>query len=116
MKQPPLVSLPVRYQSLGKTRVAGTGTTVAIGRRLAVFVARHPLVAGSEVELFIDWPAKLMERTPLQVYVRGTVRGSEGRFTHVAVKSYVFKIKPPSRPMPAGDGALSQAGRSLADV
>ena len=25
MKQPPLVSLPVRYQSLGKTRVAGTG-------------------------------------------------------------------------------------------
>jgi hypothetical protein len=39
MKQPPLVSLPVRYQSLGKTRVAGTGMTVAIRRRLAVFVA-----------------------------------------------------------------------------
>jgi hypothetical protein len=105
MKQPPLVSLPVRYQSLGKPRVAGTGLTVAIGRRVAIFVAQHPLVAGSQVELFIDWPAKLMERTPLQVYVRGTVRGSEGVCTLVAVKSYVFKIKPQSRPMPAGAGA-----------
>lgn len=102
MKQPPLVSLPVRYQSLGKPRVAGTGLTVAIGRRLAVFVAQHPLVAGSQVELFIDWPSKLMGKTPLQVYVRGTVCGSEGRSTHVAVKSYLFKIKPEPRPMPAG--------------
>ena len=105
MKQPPLVSLPVRYQSLGKPRVAGTGLTVAIGRRVAIFVAQHPLVAGSQVELFIDWPAKLMETTPLQLYMRGTVYGSEDRRILVAVKNYVFKIKPQSRPMPAGAGA-----------
>jgi hypothetical protein len=100
MKQPPLVSLPVRYQSLEKPRVAGTGLTVAIGRRLAIFVAQSPLVAGSQVELFIDWPAKLMGRTPLQVYMRGTVCGSEGRSTVVAVERYVFKIKPQSRLVP----------------
>jgi hypothetical protein len=57
------------------------------------------LVAGSRVELFIDWPAKLMERTPLQVYMIGTVCGSEGRSTLVAVKRYVFKIKPQQRLM-----------------
>jgi hypothetical protein len=97
MKQPHPVSLPVRYQSLGKPRVAGTGLTVALGRHTAIFVAQHPLPAGSRVELFIDWPAKLMERTPLQIYMMGTVYGSEGRSTLVAVKSYVFKIKPQSR-------------------
>ena len=100
MKQPRPVSLPVRYQSLGKPRVAGTGLTVALGRHTAIFVAQHPLPAGSQVELFIDWPAKLMERTPLQIYMMGTIYGSEGRSTLVAVKSYVFKIKPQSRLVP----------------
>ncbi len=79
---------------------AGTGLTVAIGRRMAIFVAQHPLVVGSKIELFIDWPAKLMERTPLQVYMRGTVSGAEGRSTLVAVQSHVFKIKPQSRLVP----------------
>jgi hypothetical protein len=118
MKQPHPVSLPLRYQLLGKRRVAaaGTGLAVAMGRRMAIFIAQNPLVAGSQVELFIDWPAKLSERTPLQVYVRGTVRWSEGRCTFVAVKSYTFKIKPLSRLMPAAAGALSQAGRSAAAV
>jgi hypothetical protein len=67
---------------------------------MAIFVAQHPLAVGSQVELFIDWPAKLMERTPLQMYVRGAVCGSEGESTLVAVKSYVFKIKPQSRLVP----------------
>ena len=84
MKQPRPVSLPVRYQSLGKPRVAGTGLTVALGRHTAIFVAQHPLPAGSQVELFIDWPAKLMERTPLQIDMMGTIYGSEGRSTLVA--------------------------------
>jgi hypothetical protein len=89
----------LRYQQLGKRHVAaaGTGVTVAMGRRVVIFVAQNPLVAGSQVELFIDWPAKLMWKTPLQVYVRGTVRGSAGRCALVAIKSYVFKIKPQSR-------------------
>jgi hypothetical protein len=118
MTQPYPVSLPVRYQSRGKRRAvaAGTGLTVAIGRRTAILIAQRPLPVGSQLELFIDWPAKLMERTPLQLYVRGTVRGSEGRSTLVAVKSFVFKIKPPSRTMPAGACALSQAGRIAAAV
>jgi hypothetical protein len=108
MKQPPLVSLPVLYQSLEKPRVAGTGLTVAIGRRMAVFVAQSPLAAGSQVELFIDWPAKLMGRTPLQVYIRGAVCGSKGRSTVVAVKSYVFKIKPQPRLVPRFHDPLTE--------
>jgi hypothetical protein len=118
MKLPHPVTLPLRYQLLGKRRVAaaGTGLTVAMGRRVAIFVTQNPLAAGSRVELFIDWPAKLMERTPLQVYVRGTVCGSEGRCTVVAIKSYVFKIKPQSRLIPAGARVFSQAGRSAAAV
>jgi len=118
MKQPRPVSLPLRYQLLRKRRVAiaGIGRTVAMGRRVAIIVAQNPLPAGAQVELFIDWPAKLMEKTPLQVYVRGTVCGSESKCTLVAIKSYVFKIKPQSRPMPAGAGALSPAGRSAAAV
>ena len=109
MKRPHPVSLPLRYQSIGKKHVgaAGTGLTVAIGSRMAIFFAQHTLVAGSQVELFIDWPAKLMKRTPLQVYVRGTVCESKGRRILVAVASYVFKIKPQSRLMPAGASALS---------
>jgi hypothetical protein len=112
------VSLPMRYQLLGKRHgaAAGTGLTVAMGRRMAIFIAQNPLVAGSQVELFIDWPAKLSGRTPLQVCVRGTVRWSEGKCTLVAVKNHTFKIKPPSRPMPPGAGALSQARRSAAAV
>ena len=100
MKRPHPVSLPLRYQSLGKRHVAaaGTGLTVAIGNRMAIFVAQHRLVAGSQVELFIDWPAKLMEKTPLQLYMRGTVCGSEGERTLVAVRNHVFKIKPSSPP------------------
>ena len=118
MKRPHPVSLPLRYQSLGKRHVAaaGTGLTVAIGSRMAIFVAQHRLVAGSQVELFIDWPAKLMETTPLQLYMRGTVCGSEGERTLVAVENYVFKIKPPSRRMPAGACELTQAGSSAAAV
>ena len=95
---------------------AGTGLTVAIGSHMAIFFAQHRLVAGSQVELFIDWPAKLMEKTPLQVYMIGTVCGSEGNCTLMIVKSYVFKIKPPSRRMPAGACELTQAGSSAAAV
>ncbi len=107
MKPPHPVSLPLRYQTRkkGRVAVAGTGLTVAIGRRLTIIVAQHTLVAGSQVELFIDWPAKLMEGTPLQVCMTGTVRGSVGRSILVAIKSYVFKIKPQSRLMPAGAAA-----------
>jgi hypothetical protein len=110
--------LPLRYQSIGKKHVAaaGTGLTVAIGSHMAIFVAQHRLVAGSQLELFIDWPAKLMETTPLQLYMRGTVYGSEDRRILVAVKNYVFKIKPPSRRMPAGACELTQAGSSAAAV
>ena len=90
--------------------------TIAIGRRMAIFVAQNPLATGSQVELFIDWPAKLMEKTPLQVYAKGIVCGSEGRFTIVAVRSYVFKIKPQTRLMPALACAPPQAGRSAAAV
>jgi len=110
--------LPLRYQSIGKKHVAaaGTGLTVAIGSHMAIFVAQHRLVAGSQLELFIDWPAKLMEKTALQVYMIGTVCGSEGRCTLMTVKSHVFKIKPQSRPMPGGDCALFQAARSAAAV
>ncbi|MGA9623424.1 MAG: hypothetical protein WBL65_27820 [Bryobacteraceae bacterium] len=102
MKQPRPVSLPLRYQSRrrGLVVAAGTGLTVAIGRHTAIFVGQHPLAAGSQVELFIDWPAKLMERTPLQIYMMGTIYGSEGRSTLVAVMRYVFKIKPQSRLVP----------------
>ncbi len=94
----------------------GTGLTIAIGRSTAIFDAQHPLEVGSQVELFIDWPAKLMGRTPLQMYVKGAVCGLEGRSTVVAVKSFVFKIKPPSRVMPASAGAPSAASRSAAAV
>ena len=75
---------------------------------MAIFVAQHPLAVGSQVELFIDWPAKLMERTPLQMYVRGAVCGSEGKSTLVAVKSYVFKIKPQSRLVPRFHHSLTE--------
>ena len=57
MKQPHPVSLPLRYQTLGRRHVVakGTGVTVAMGRHMAIFVTQNPLAAGSQVELFIDW-------------------------------------------------------------
>ena len=96
------VVLPLRYQSRWKGRVvaAGTGLTVAIGGRVVVFVAQHLLTVGSLVELSIDWPAKLMEGTPLRLHVRGAVRKLDGESILVAIKGYVFKIRPKPAPPP----------------
>ena len=94
----------------------GTGLAVAIGGGMVIFVAQYPLAVGLQMELSIDWPARLMGRTPLQLHMQGAVRKSEGRFTLMAFKSYVFKIKPLPRLLPVAVCALSQPGWSASAV
>ena len=60
------IALPLRYSAQRrKTPYAqGTGQTLAIGSASVLFVAGEPLVAGTSVELTLDWPARLAGPSP----------------------------------------------------
>src|ERR1700694_4164032 len=83
------ISVPLRYIVSG---VEGEGRTLDISSNGALIQVRQKLPTGRGIRLFIDWPAKLDDRIPLQLVVKGTIRRSTAVTTAIAISAYEFRL------------------------
>src|SRR5215469_9950341 len=94
-RQYPL-ALAVRYRAYrGTTLVeAGVGETILIGVRNVLFRAKQSLDSGLLIDLSIDWPALLDDRTPLQFCVFGRIVLTSGARVLVHTLCHDLKLRP----------------------
>jgi len=83
------ISVPLRYTVSG---VEGEGWTLDLSSHGAMIQVRQKLPRGRGIRLFIDWPAKLDDRIPLQLVVKGTILRSTAVTTAIAISTYEFRL------------------------
>jgi hypothetical protein len=84
------IFLPLRYIVSG---VEGEGWTLNISSNGAMIHVPQKLPTGRGIRLFIYWPAKLDDRIPLQLVVKGTIRRSTAMTTAIAICTYEFRLQ-----------------------
>jgi hypothetical protein len=81
--------LMVRYDS-GEHH--GTGLTVDLSSKSARVELDHHLAVGTAVRLFVNWPARLAGKLPLQLRVKGRVIKTDQRGAVVLFESHEFVV------------------------
>lgn len=91
-----------RYRLLDResSRAETTGQTIDISSAGVLFSTQHQLVAGEQVELVIDWPAKLDFRLPLALVARGRATRCEEDRAAVKIMRYEFRLRGAGRVAP----------------
>jgi len=89
------LELPLRYIGLyrRKSLVSGTGCTVDMSSNGLLFTTDQYLEAGLDVELWIDWPARLHDETALQLVVSGRVVRVAGPEAAIRMKRCEFHTR-----------------------
>jgi len=69
------IALELRYKLIRRRRVleTGTGRTIDLSSGGILFETDHPLPAGLNVELSIEWPALLHDVAPMRLVVTGRI-------------------------------------------
>jgi hypothetical protein len=74
--------------------VEGVGRTLNISSNGAMIQVPQTLPTGRRIRLFLDWPARLEDRIPLQLVVNGVILRSTAAGTAIAILSYEFRLQP----------------------
>jgi hypothetical protein len=77
-------------------KVSGTGKTLNFGSRGILFTTDEQLAVGSEVELAVNWPARLGGTCPLQFVASGRVVRSDACCAAVRIVRYEFRTRGPA--------------------
>lgn len=86
------IRLTVRYRLVGrKLMICGNGETTNISSSGALVLCEHKLIAGSRLELRIDWPYLLDLKIPLQLVTAGQVVRSLSSGFAVSFYRYEFR-------------------------
>ena len=86
------IELNARYRTIGQTeRIAGIARTCDISSGGALLSSQHEIVAGTRVEISMEWPFLLDGSTPLQLSGKGTVVRCQGRNFAVELKTVQFR-------------------------
>ena len=94
----------VRYKVLNKRggEEAGAGQSLNMSSSGVYFTSEHLLVPGRRLELAINWPAQLDNKTPLKLVARGrVVRFEEGRAA-IEIQQYEFRTQAAANASAAG--------------
>jgi len=96
------VQLPARYRSLDrKNKFEGTGVTVNISSSSLLLTCQHEIIAGTPMEVLLDWPSLLESTIPLQLATYGRVARSGPSTFVLEFAQYQFRTmrsKPLVRP------------------
>ena len=84
------ISTHLRYIVSG---VEGEGWTVNISSNGAMIQVPQKLPTRKRIRLFLDWPARLDDRIPLQLVVSGTILRSTAVTTAIAITTYEFRLQ-----------------------
>jgi hypothetical protein len=88
------VNEELRYRVLHKSsRIEGTGKTLNIGSGGALFTTEEKLPLGRQVEISVNWPARLDGICPLKLVALGRVVRAEQTRAAVRIERYEFRTR-----------------------
>ena len=88
------VNEELRYKVLHKSsRITGMGKTLNIGSGGVLFTTEEKLPLGRQVEISINWPARLDGTCPLKFVASGRVVRSEQSRAAVRIERYEFRTR-----------------------
>jgi PilZ domain len=95
------VSEDLKYRVLHKSsRIAGAGKTLNIGSGGVLFTTEEQLPLGRQVEIAVNWPARLGGTCPLKFVASGRVVRAEASVAAVLIERYEFRTRSSSREAP----------------
>jgi PilZ domain-containing protein len=87
------IVLGVQYRvTRGRAERLGSGTTLDVSRRGVLFRADDSLLAGSYVELTMEWPFLWKGVHPLTLVMRGQVVRSDGNEVAVRTREHELRV------------------------
>ena len=83
----------VRYKVLNKKNMdeMGAGKTVNMSSNGILFTSEHLLLPGKRLEVAINWPAQLNNKTPLKLVARGRIIRFEDGRAAMEIQQYEFR-------------------------
>jgi hypothetical protein len=101
------VKLTVRYRTIGRTHVVGTGHTLNMSSGGLLVSAEHDFNEGLRLEVNVEWPLLLDGSIPLQLVANGKiVRSADSTFA-ISFAQYQFRTM--SRVLKASGMEMSDA-------
>ena len=95
------VTEELRYRVMHKTsRITGSGKTLNIGSGGVLFTTEEKLPLGRQVEISINWPARLGGTCPLKFVASGRVVRAEQSIAAVRIERYEFRTRSMSSEQP----------------
>src|SRR5215469_2465301 len=88
----------IEYKVSGRAKVlaAGHGLTVSMSKAKIRFKPEAPVVPGSWVEVWVDWPARLENRVGLRLHAHGEIGEPENGCAVLHIMRHDFRIAPKS--------------------
>lgn len=88
------VNEELKYRVMHKSsRMSGTGKTLNIGSGGVLFTTEEKLPLGRQVELSVNWPARLGGTCPLKFVATGKVVRAEAAIAAVRIERYEFRTR-----------------------
>ena len=85
---------PLKYRVLQKAAaLSGVGQTLNMGSGGLLFTTEQKLPVGRQVEISVNWPARLDGTCPLKFVATGRVVRAEPRQAAVRIERYEFKTR-----------------------
>jgi len=87
------VTLDLRYTTSGRYPLTGTGRTIEAGSSRLRFTGDTPLLAGQNIQVYIDWPAVLEGGVKLQLVIWGEVVGTDRTEVALRILKHDFRTR-----------------------
>jgi hypothetical protein len=89
------LNLEVRYSVAGRRGQVetGSGRTIDMSSSGLSFTADRPLLVGQNLDVSIDWPARLDGDVQIQLIVSGVVVRSSGAATALRIERHDFRTR-----------------------
>ena len=88
------VSEELRYRVMHKaSRISGAGKTLNVGSGGLLFTTEEKLPLGRQVEISMNWPARLGGTCPLKFVASGRVVRAENTRAAVRIERYEFRTR-----------------------
>ena len=88
------VNEDIKYRVLHKSsRVSGAGRTLNVGSGGLLFTTEEKLQVGRQIEISMNWPARLGGTCPLKFVATGRVMRAEAGKAAVRIERYEFRTR-----------------------
>ena len=85
------IEVPLRYKM--ENQKTGHGRSIELSSEIVRFECDETLSVGRGIELVLMWPAVLLDRTPLNLWIVGCITAVVSQRMEVAISRYEFRTR-----------------------